>query len=737
MKITRNSVFYITTVMAFALMMWFVIYQGRTLEKATNPATQIQASDLVRTNGTPIQTGVWSQMSDGLQHGLQQPLSILLLQILVIILASRLLGFVFQKLHQPTVIGEVIAGIMLGPSFLGYFFPEVFNFVFPQGSLHNLHFFSQIGLILFMFIIGMELDLKLLRNTAGTAVLVSHASIIFPYILGVILSLYLFTDFAPVNIGFVPFALFMGISMSITAFPILARILQERGLTKTPLGTISLTSGAIDDVTAWAVLAAVIAVVKFGSVVAALPTIGLTLVYLAVMIFLVQPFLIRVGKIYISRETINKTLVAMIFAMLLISTYITETIGIHALFGAFVAGVIMPHNIDFKKNLVEKIEDVSLVLFLPLFFAFTGLRTQIGLLNDIRLWEVFAWVLTVAILGKFGGSAFAARFGGLSWKLSLSLGALMNTRGLIQLIVLNIGYELGILSPEIFAIMVLMALITTFMTTPSLQFIDYIFQKKARAVADKIQQPFRILISFGPPAMGSTLLRIARLISPPDSELSQSQYSAIHLTPSSEVHPAQAMIYEEEGFAPIKKAADSDGISINTIYKATDDVQNEIIRTTNKGEFDLLLLGSARSMFTGNYLGGKIRKMINECRCNIGIYVDKKYTDCSRVLVLVPGTASTFALRLINNIVNRQVTQKITLVNSRDTGLPPEVAQANDSADTSLLTLLPFSALKNELAPGHAYNLLIVSTEEWKNLFSNDNFPPDLLPSILIIKAKA
>ena len=204
----------------------------------------------------------------------------------------------------------------------------------------------------------------------------------------------------------------------------------------------------------------------------------------------------------------------------------------------------------------------------------------------------------------------AARYGGLSWKISLSVGVLMNTRGLIELVVLNIGYELGILSPQIFAILVLMALVTTFMTNPSLQLIDHFFRKNAQAVADKLLLPFRVLISFGPPAMGSTLLKIARQISPPDTDIYHSQYSAIHLTPSSEVHPAQALIFEEEGFAPIRKSAEQGGIMINTIYKATDDVQNEIIRTTNKGQYDLLFLGSARSVFTENYLGGKIKRVL-------------------------------------------------------------------------------------------------------------------------------
>ncbi|MBK7212718.1 MAG: cation:proton antiporter [Bacteroidales bacterium] len=735
MKIGRNSIFYISTIGIFILLMWVILQRGNSLETTHLKSLGSSVHHTVTPTAIP-QLSFGEQLKSSISQNFEHPLSILLLQILVIILISRLFGFLFQKIGQPTVIGEVLAGILLGPSFLGLFFPDLFSFIFPASSLGNLQHLSQIGLILFMFIIGMELDLKLLKNTAGTAVLVSHASIIFPYILGVLLSLYIFVDFAPANIGFLPFALFMGISMSITAFPILARILQERGLTRTPLGTMALTCGAIDDVTAWAVLAAVIAIVKSGSMAGALSTIGLTVLYMLVMLYVIQPFLNKVGKVYIARETINKTLIALIFAMLLLSAYITESIGIHALFGAFVAGVIMPHNIDFKKNLVEKIEDISLVLFLPLFFAFTGLRTQIGLLNDIYLWQVFGLVLFVAILGKFGGSMLAARFGGLSWKLSLSIGALMNTRGLIQLIVLNIGYELGILSPEIFAILVLMAVITTFMTNPSLQLIDYFFRKKEQAVADKLLRPFSILISFGPPAMGKTLLKIAQQISPPDTELLHSQYSALHLTPSSEVHPAQAQIFEDEGFAPIKQEARESGINVNTIYKATDDVLNEIIRTANKGDFDLLLMGSARSVFTENYLGGKIRKVLNECKCNIGIFVDKYYTDSSRVIMLLPGSADEFTLRIISNLLERPETKHLCLVNSKDNGLPPELPEELFKQEHPELQLRSYSQLGEELHPDMSYDLLIVPLEEWKTLFSGKPKNPEFLPSVLILKNK-
>jgi Kef-type K+ transport system membrane component KefB len=266
----------------------------------------------------------------------------------------------------------------------------------------------------------------------------------------------------------------MGIAMSITAFPVLARVIQERGITKTKLGNMAITCAAADDVTAWCILAAVIAIVKAGSGISAVFTLAMSVVYIILMIFVMQPIMKKIGEKYAEKNHLSKTIVSFVFGAALLSAYFTEVIGIHALFGAFFAGVIMPHNLGFKKLLVEKIEDVSLLLLLPLFFAFTGLRTQIGLLNEGNQWIICAVVIFAGVLGKFGGSTIAARFVGQSWKDSLSLGALMNTRGLMELIVLNIGYDLGVLTPQVFTMMVLMALITTFMTGPALSLIEAI-----------------------------------------------------------------------------------------------------------------------------------------------------------------------------------------------------------------------------------------------------------------------
>ena len=735
MKTGRNFLFYIITIGIFTLLMWVIIDHGKVLQH--DKLVNLLSVGYPNTNtNLSADTSSFTRLLNELSQSMKHPLSVLIIQIITIIAFSRFFGYLFSKIGQPSVIGEIVAGIILGPSFLGLFFPAVFAFIFPPGSLITLHFLSQIGLILFMFLIGMELDLKVLKKSAGIAIIVSHASIIFPYLLGVILSFFLYTNYAPANIPFVAFALFMGIAMSITAFPVLARIIQERGLTKTPLGSLALTCGAIGDITAWCILAAVIAIVKTGTLVNSLFTIVLAIIYVNVMVFVLQPFLRKIGTVYISKETINKTVLAFIFFILFLSAYITELIGLHALFGAFLAGVIMPHATEFKKNMVEKIEDVSLVLLLPLFFAFTGLRTQIGLLNESHLWFVCFAVIAVAIIGKFGGTSLAARFGGMTWKDSFSLGVLMNTRGLMELIILNIGYDLGILSPEIFVIMVLMALATTFMTGPALNAINHLFSRRQSANYGRGHQLFRVLISFGPPQMGSTLLKLADTITP-SSDILTPNYTAIHLTPSSEVHPTNALVFEEEGFELLKKTAKERGLTIHTRYKATDEVQNEILRTANKENFDLLLLGSARSVFTENVLGGIVRKLISDCKCSLGIFIDHDYVTPKRVLAIVPPPGNLLFENILKRLYHGGEVNTMTV-----TGLLTNIEVRNDlhqlfsEPGKAVVNLIPFNILLN---PGHApkesFDLIIISLDGWKMLVSRNTWGTESLPSVLILKS--
>ncbi len=404
---------------------------------------------------------------ESLQSHMKEPLSLLLLQVIVIVIAARLMGMLFAKIKQPPVIGEMLAGILLGPSLLGMVSPGTMDFLFPASSLGALKLFSQVGVVLFMFLVGMDLDLRHLRKKAHSAVMVSHASIFLPMLLGVALALFLYRSYAPEGVAFSSFGLFMGVAMSITAFPVLARILEERDLMKTPLGNASIACAAVDDVTAWCLLAVVVAIVQASGMGSALLTVGLAIAFVVLMIYVVRPWVERTLG---GADTHHrKGLIAGTLVFAFASAWLTELIGIHALFGAFLAGVVAPPQKEFRAALRERLEVLVSVFLLPLFFVFTGLRTQIGLLDDGMSWLVCGAVVAVAIAGKLGGGMLAARWTGMSWLDSFSIGTLMNTRGLMELIVLNLGYDLGILSQKVFSIMVIMALTTTFMTGPLLE----------------------------------------------------------------------------------------------------------------------------------------------------------------------------------------------------------------------------------------------------------------------------
>jgi Kef-type K+ transport system membrane component KefB len=367
------------------------------------------------------------------------------------------------------VIGEIAAGIIIGPSLLGAVAPAVSASLFPADSLAILQMLSQIGVLLFMFVIGVELDASHIRGRTRTAIAVSHFSIAVPFVLGVLLALLLYRGSAPIGVPFHAFALFLGVAMSITAFPVLARILEERQLAATPLGTMALTCAAVDDATAWTLLAFVSAVTTSGSATATLLTmVGLSVAFILLAVYVVRPALGRLLDSTRRADALSREHIALVLGVALLSALTTEVIGIHALFGAFLAGVVMPADATFRRLLRERLETITSVLLMPLFFAFTGLRTEIGLLNDPSDWITCLAIIVVATVGKMGGTIVAARLTGLAWHESLALGALMNTRGLMELIALNVGYDLGILTPEIFAMMVLMALVTTGMTGPLL-----------------------------------------------------------------------------------------------------------------------------------------------------------------------------------------------------------------------------------------------------------------------------
>lgn len=435
----RIALVYLLLVGVLAVLTMLVLHYGRTLPPAAGPVPQ----DVVGRAALGSST-----------------LRVLLVQIVVTLLAAYGLGAVARRFGQPTVIGELAGGIFLGPTILGYFWPAVHFAIFPASSLGALKLLAEVGVVFFMFAVGLEVDLGALRRMSHRAVVVSHASIAVPFLLGVLSALFLHRSFAPAGTSFVPFALFVGIALAITAFPVLARVLAERGMATTPVGTMALTCAAIDDITAWSLLSLVVAIVRGQSRADILIMVALAIGFTVVMLRVVRPLLARTG-------VGDATLIVLMFA----SAAITEAIGIHAVFGAFLAGVVAPLAPESRRHFAERLSLITPAL-LPLFFAYVGVRTQLTLIHDASTLLVCAAVVIVATIGKLGGSAVAARITGAPWREALALGALMNTRGLMELIAVNIAYDLGILTPSMFAILVVMAIVATMATGPLLTMLE-------------------------------------------------------------------------------------------------------------------------------------------------------------------------------------------------------------------------------------------------------------------------
>jgi Kef-type K+ transport system membrane component KefB len=391
-----------------------------------------------------------------------------LLALAMIVLAAHLVGAVFRRLGQPQVMGEVVAGILLGPSFLGWIAPQTASRLIAGDVVPYLGVISQIGVVLYMFLVGVELDTTLLRERTQASIAISHTSMVAPFLMGSALALWLYPNYANGGVSFTPFALFLGVAMSITAFPVLARILTDRGMQKSPTGVLALACAAAGDVTAWCLLAFVVAVTR-AEPGKTLYVLILTAAYILFVLFVARPVVLWLVRKREREGQMTRGLFATICSALLLAAFATEWIGIHALFGAFLLGAVLPHDSGLARDLRAKSEDLVLVLLLPVFFAFTGLRTQIGLIGSGRDWLVCVAIIAVASLGKFGGTFASARWAGVEWREAASVGVLMNTRGLMELIVLNVGLDLGVLSPRLFAMFVVMALVTTLATSPILE----------------------------------------------------------------------------------------------------------------------------------------------------------------------------------------------------------------------------------------------------------------------------
>jgi Kef-type K+ transport system membrane component KefB len=559
----------------------------------------------------------------------------LLMQIAVVLVAARSVGWVFRLLRQPQVVGEMAAGILLGPSLLGWLAPELSATLFPPESLGYLSSLSQIGLIVFMFLIGLELEPRLLRGRGHAALVTSHASIVVPFCLGALLALHLYPRLMDDSVSFSGFALFMGAAMSVTAFPVLARILTERNLLQTRLGTVTIACAAIDDISAWCILAIVVAIVRATDPSELLVTVLGSAAYLAIMLVFVRRGLRWLEAYYHRRGRLTQDMLAVVLLLVLVSAWATEWLGIHALFGAFAVGAVMPKDPGFVHDVMARLEDVVVVLLLPIFFAFAGLRTSIGLVQGAEMWGFFGLVMLVACAGKFGGSALAARTTGLSWRESGALGILMNTRGLMELVILGIGLELGAISPALYTIMVMMALVTTAMTTPILELIYP--ARQIMAERERVEDEagvFTVMIPVALASAGPRLLEAAMRLVP---ERRVVRVYAVHFWQVEDAASVRAghthLPAEEEALRPLLDRAAELGIEVRPLSFPSRNLSNDLRDLAKVKRADLILMGWNKPLIGNRIMSPTVSAVLREVSAEVAILIDRGTAPWRRVLV--------------------------------------------------------------------------------------------------------
>jgi Kef-type K+ transport system membrane component KefB/nucleotide-binding universal stress UspA family protein len=580
---------------------------------------------------------------------LQAPLPLFVMQAAAIIVVSRLLGLLARRIGQPMVVAEIVAGILLGPSLLGWAAPRAAAVLFPKSSMGPLGLTSQVGLVLFMFLIGLELDPKLLRGRARSSVAISYASILVPFGLGTLLAFRL-QPLMPQGVSFLSYVLFMGAAMSITAFPVLARILVERRLLATHVGATAIACAAVDDVTAWCILAFVVSITRASSPASAVMTVVLAFAYILVMLLGVRPLLARFADR--NRLGLTQNLVAVVVLGVLASSFVTEVIGIHALFGAFLFGAVLPKQGSLATALAEKIEDIVVVLLLPLFFAYSGLRTHIDLLNTPEAWATCLLITTVACVGKFGGSFVAGRLTGLSWREAGAVGILMNTRGLVELVLLNIALDLGVISPAVFTMMVVMALVTTFLTTPLVQAVYPLERFGAKAAEIARSQPIAVVDPNAYTAMicvardqtGPAMLTLGAAVA--GSRESTARLYALHLIPPAD-RASFVLDQRRDGepdrgpsaaLTPLVERATDLGLKVRPLSFVSLDPGKDICDVAAAKNADILVLGWHKAVVGGAMLTGVVHQVMVDAPCDVGVLVDRGLVQIRRVLVPYRGT---------------------------------------------------------------------------------------------------
>ncbi len=666
-----------------------------------------------------------------------------LIEILVVIAGSRLVGWAFRSIGQPLVIGEIVAGIALGPSLLGWLAPDLAGALFPPSATPFLNVLSQIGLIFFMFLIGLELDPKYLRGNLKTAIVTSGVSILVPFSLAGVLSLLIYPILSNNSVSFTAFALFMGAAMSITAFPVLARIITENNLQNTRLGTLALTCAAVDDVTAWCLLALAIAVTRTNSMVAAVPTIIYSVLYIGAMLT-VGRWLLNILSTYYDRTgKLSQLMLAVIYMAVVSSALITETIGIHLIFGAFILGAAMPKKPRLVREIAQKTEDFVLIFLLPIFFAYSGLKTQIGLLNTPELWILCSAILGVAIVGKYVGTYYAARSCQIDHQEASALGWLMNTRGLTELIVLNIGLELGVISPILFTMLVIMALVTTFMTSPLLEWTypkksirlhsqtelspsveetfssstSSEFQLSTRSALISTSLSYRILVPVANPNTQTGLLQLA-------TSIAQNDHQSAIINPLSLIELEEDYLFQSTPFEA-NRLIDRRLEQLNALIETLEPIQSRSIfqpivqigyDVSQKtaviaalDRTDLVLLGWHRPTFTNNRFGGRVAQILRNTPADMAVFIDANNDDSiakSYQTLLVPYTAThhddlavEIALRMLWNDRDRQLELiQINSPNPKDGEFSTEIGRLLANLPTEISTRIKISTI-DEIDP--------------------------------------
>ena len=561
----------------------------------------------------------------------------LMLAIAAVILAARLVGAVLGRLGQPRVMGEVLAGILLGPTLLGAVAPGIEHYLFPPDIVPLLTGAAEIGLAFYLFLVGMELDPRMLRERITQAAFISNTSVAFPFGLGLLVAIPLYELLAP-DKPYLPFALFIGVSMSITAFPVLARILVERRMTRGPVGSVALAGAAIDDVTAWGLLALATAVAGAGSSLRAFEVVVLAALFTAGMILIGRPLLGRVSAAYDEAGHVPALWLGTIFVSVLLSAYVSQQIGIAAIFGAFVMGLIMPRHAGLTDDVSRRLEDFVVTVLLPLFFVVTGLRVDVGALNRPVLWLLTLALIVIAITGKWLGAMLAARYTGFAFRDSAALGALMNTRGLTELIVLTIGFELGLISQSLFTMLVLMALITTLMTGPALRILDARGELSAPP-EDELRRATPAQTAPEEPAVEGSI------IVAPQDERSMDALLAL-AEPLSRSQPPRELILArllvpariatglvgddrelQRAAADVNRRREllaAHGVQTRAVAFTSPDPGDDLVRLSREQDIDLVLLNGRRPLVGEGVPRGDVGKVLDKAPCDVAVLVERE-----------------------------------------------------------------------------------------------------------------